>query len=41
MATSLGVHLNEIVKYLQILEKKKKIRRSQTKDKSGVYFVIA
>jgi len=41
MAVSLGVHLNEIVKYLQILEEKKMIRRSQTKEKSKVYFVIA
>jgi wyosine [tRNA(Phe)-imidazoG37] synthetase (radical SAM superfamily) len=41
MAISLGVHPNEIVKYLQILEEKKIIRRSQDKDKSGVYFVVA
>ncbi|MCK4386437.1 MAG: radical SAM protein [candidate division Zixibacteria bacterium] len=41
MAISLGIHPNEIVKYLQILEEKKIIRRSQTKDNSGVYFVIA
>jgi wyosine [tRNA(Phe)-imidazoG37] synthetase (radical SAM superfamily) len=41
MAVSLGVHPNEILKYLQILEEKKKIKRSQTKDKCGVYFVIA
>jgi wyosine [tRNA(Phe)-imidazoG37] synthetase (radical SAM superfamily) len=41
MAVSLGVHPNEIVKYLQILEEKKIIRRSQNKDKSGVYFVVA
>ncbi len=40
MAISLGVHPNEIVKYLQVLEEKKIIRRSQTKDSSGVYFVI-
>jgi wyosine [tRNA(Phe)-imidazoG37] synthetase (radical SAM superfamily) len=41
MAVSLGIHPNEMVKYLQILEEKKIIRRSQTEDKSGVYFVIA
>ncbi len=41
MASSLGVHLNEIVKSLQILEEKKIIRRSQTKDKYGDYFVTA
>ncbi|KPL03193.1 MAG: hypothetical protein AMJ73_07610 [candidate division Zixibacteria bacterium SM1_73] len=41
MAISLGVHPNEIVKYLQILEEKKIIRRSQAKDKSGVYFIVA
>jgi len=41
MAVSLGVHPNEIVKYLQILEKKKIIRRTQTEEKCGVYFVIA
>ncbi len=41
MAASLGIHLNEIMKYLQILEEKKKIRRSQTEGRRGVYFVIA
>ncbi len=41
MAVSLGVHPNEIVKYLQILEERKKIRRLQNKDRSGVYFVVA
>lgn len=41
MASSLGVHLNEIVKSLQVLEGKKIIRRSQTKDKCGFCFVIA
>ena len=41
MAVSLGVHPNEIVKYLQILEEKKVIKRSQNKNKSGIYFVIA
>jgi wyosine [tRNA(Phe)-imidazoG37] synthetase (radical SAM superfamily) len=41
MAVSLGVHLNEIVKYIQILEENKIIKRSPTKDKCGVYFVIA
>ena len=40
IAVSLGVHHNEIVKYLQILEEKKKIRRSKTREESGVYFVI-
>ncbi|KPK75520.1 MAG: hypothetical protein AMJ89_04330, partial [candidate division Zixibacteria bacterium SM23_73] len=35
MAISLGVHPNEIVKYLEILEEKKIIRRSQTKENSG------
>jgi wyosine [tRNA(Phe)-imidazoG37] synthetase (radical SAM superfamily) len=41
MAISLGVHPNEIMKYIQILEEKKIIKRSQNKDKSGVYFVVA
>jgi wyosine [tRNA(Phe)-imidazoG37] synthetase (radical SAM superfamily) len=41
MAVSLGVHPNEIAKYLQILEEEKIIRRAQTEDKCGVYFVIA
>jgi wyosine [tRNA(Phe)-imidazoG37] synthetase (radical SAM superfamily) len=41
MTISLGVHPNEIVKYIQILEEKKIIKRSQNKDKSGVYFVVA
>jgi wyosine [tRNA(Phe)-imidazoG37] synthetase (radical SAM superfamily) len=41
MAVSLGVHPNEIVKYLQILEEKKTIRRSQDEEESGTYFVIA
>ena len=41
MAVSLGVHQNEIVKYLQILEEKKTIRRSQDEEESGTYFVIA
>jgi wyosine [tRNA(Phe)-imidazoG37] synthetase (radical SAM superfamily) len=40
MAVSLGIHPNEMVKYLQILEEKKIIRRIQTKDKCGGYFVI-
>jgi wyosine [tRNA(Phe)-imidazoG37] synthetase (radical SAM superfamily) len=40
MAVSLGVHHNEIVKYVQVLEEKKIIKRLQTKDKCGVYFVI-
>jgi wyosine [tRNA(Phe)-imidazoG37] synthetase (radical SAM superfamily) len=41
MAVSLGVHLNEIAKYLQILEEKKKIRRSKTRGELGVYFIVA
>ncbi len=41
IAVSLGVHHNEIAKYLQILEEKKKIKRSKTRDKLGVYFIIA
>jgi wyosine [tRNA(Phe)-imidazoG37] synthetase (radical SAM superfamily) len=40
MAVSLGVHLNEIVKHLQMLEEKKKIRRSKAKGEPGTYFVI-
>jgi wyosine [tRNA(Phe)-imidazoG37] synthetase (radical SAM superfamily) len=41
MAVSLGVHPNEISKYLQILEQKKVIKRSPGRKNSGVYFVIA
>ncbi len=41
MAVSLGVHPNEISKYLQILEEKKIIKRSADRNSSGVYFVIA
>jgi predicted ArsR family transcriptional regulator len=41
MAVALGVHPNEIVKYLQILEKGKKIKRIRAKDESEAYFVIA
>jgi wyosine [tRNA(Phe)-imidazoG37] synthetase (radical SAM superfamily) len=40
MAVSLGVHLNEMVKHLQMLEDEKKIRRTKTEGKSGTYFVI-
>jgi wyosine [tRNA(Phe)-imidazoG37] synthetase (radical SAM superfamily) len=41
MATSLGVHPNEILKYLQVLEEKQKIRRVKTTDDSETYFAIA
>ncbi len=41
MAVSLGVHPNEIAKYLQVLEDNRTIKRSWGKEKSTVYFVIA
>jgi wyosine [tRNA(Phe)-imidazoG37] synthetase (radical SAM superfamily) len=41
MAVSLGVHPNEIAKYLQVLEDNRTIKRSWGKEKSAVYFVIA
>jgi wyosine [tRNA(Phe)-imidazoG37] synthetase (radical SAM superfamily) len=41
MVVSLGVHLNEIAKYLQILVEKKKIERSKAHGELGVYFIIA
>jgi wyosine [tRNA(Phe)-imidazoG37] synthetase (radical SAM superfamily) len=40
MAVALGIHPNEIVKYLQALEKSKKIKRLQVENESEVYFVI-
>ncbi|MEW6685928.1 MAG: radical SAM protein [Candidatus Edwardsbacteria bacterium] len=41
ITVSLGVHHNEIAKYLQILEEKKKIKRAKIRDELGVYFIIA
>ncbi len=41
MATALGVHPNEILKYLQVLEKKNKIKRVEIGEESEAYFVIA
>ncbi len=38
MATALGVHPNETVKYLQVLEERKKIRRVRVEGKSEAYF---
>ncbi|KPL00789.1 MAG: hypothetical protein AMJ90_07735, partial [candidate division Zixibacteria bacterium SM23_73_2] len=39
MATSLGVHKNELLKYLNILENEKKIKRKKAKDKKGFFFM--
>ncbi len=41
MATALGVHPNEIVKYLQVLEEREKIKRVKIENESEVYFVMA
>lgn len=41
MATALGVHPNEIVKYLQALEKSKKIKRTTIGEGSEAYFMMA
>lgn len=41
MALALGVHPNEIVKYLQVLEERRKIKRLKIEDEAEVYFVIA
>ena len=41
MALALGVHPNEIIKYLQVLEKNKKIKRVKIENEAEVYFVIA
>ena len=41
MALALGVHPNEIVKYLQVIEERKKIKRLKIEDEAEVYFVIA
>ena len=40
MATALGVHPNEIIKYLQVLEERKKIRRVRVEGESEAYFAI-
>ena len=40
MAVSLGVHLNEMVKHLQMLEERKKIRRTKAEDRPETYFVV-
>ena len=39
MAVALGVHLNEIVKYLQVLEESKKIKKAEKEGEA--YYVIA
>lgn len=41
MATALGVHPNEIAKYLQDLEKSKRIKRLRTKNGPEAHYVIA
>ena len=41
MATALGIHPNEIVKYLQVLEKNKRIRRLKTEGQSEAYYAVA
>jgi len=41
MATALGVHPNEIAKYLQALEKSKRIKRLRTKNGPEAHYVIA
>ena len=41
MASSLGVHLNEMVKSLHNLERKKIIHRKEDEEGKEVYFVIA
>jgi len=41
MSVALGVHPNEIVKYLQVLEERKKIKRVKIENEAETYFVIA
>ncbi|MGB3091808.1 MAG: radical SAM protein [Candidatus Zixiibacteriota bacterium] len=41
MATALGVHPNEIAKYLQALEKSKRIKRLRTENGPEAHYVIA
>lgn len=41
MATALGVHPNEVVKYLDILEKKGEVRRSKAKSKGEDFYLIS
>jgi len=41
MAAALGVHSNEIVKYLQVLETSKRIRRLRTESEPEAYYVVA
>jgi wyosine [tRNA(Phe)-imidazoG37] synthetase (radical SAM superfamily) len=41
MATALGVHPNEILKYLQVLEENSKIKRVRIGEESEPYFIIA
>lgn len=41
MSAALGVHPNEIVKYLQVLEERKKIKRLKIENESEAYFVMA
>jgi wyosine [tRNA(Phe)-imidazoG37] synthetase (radical SAM superfamily) len=41
MATALGIHFNEIVKYLQVLEKNKKIEMVRTEGEREAYYVLA
>ena len=40
MATALGIHPNEIIKYLQALETSKKIRRLETESGPEAYYVV-
>jgi len=39
MAIALGVHSNEIVKYLQVLEERKKIKKLRTATETEVYYI--
>ena len=41
MATALGIHPNEIAKYLQVLEKDKRIRRVRTESRPEDYYAHA
>jgi len=41
MATALGVHSNEIIKCLQVLEKSKRIKRLKTETDTEHYYLIA
>jgi wyosine [tRNA(Phe)-imidazoG37] synthetase (radical SAM superfamily) len=41
MATALGIHPDEIAKYLQVLEKLKRVRRLKTENPSDAYYGIS